>query len=79
MSFKRTKFYSRDAIFPLTFEFEEDTRSRYIISANNVMTTADNTTYATIEALQEEVRMRDEKITSLEARLAAIEEMLNNK
>jgi hypothetical protein len=39
----------------------------------------DDTTYATIESLQEEVRMRDEQIASLEARLAAIEEMLNNK
>jgi hypothetical protein len=39
----------------------------------------DDTTYATIELLQEEVRMRDEQIASLEARLAAIEEMLNNK
>jgi hypothetical protein len=38
-----------------------------------------NLLFATIGALQEEVRMRDEKIASLEARLAAIEEMLNNK
>jgi hypothetical protein len=39
----------------------------------------DNLLFATIGALQEEVHMRDEKIASLEARLAAIEEMLNNK
>jgi hypothetical protein len=39
----------------------------------------DNLLFATIGALQEEVRMRDEQIASLEARLAAIEEMLNNK
>jgi hypothetical protein len=38
-----------------------------------------NLLFATIGALQEEVRMRDEQIASLEARLAAIEEMLNNK
>lgn len=48
-----------------------------IISANSASTI--NETNATIESLQEEVRMRDEKIASLEARLAAIEEMLNNK
>ena len=38
-----------------------------------------NLLFATIGALQEEVRIRDEQIASLEARLAAIEEMLNNK
>jgi hypothetical protein len=38
-----------------------------------------NLLFATIGALQEEVRMRDEQIASLEARLAAIEEMLNNR
>jgi hypothetical protein len=38
-----------------------------------------NLLFATIGALQEEVRMRDEQIASLEARLAKIEEMLNNK
>lgn len=48
-----------------------------IISADSASTI--NETYATIELLQEEVRMRDEQIASLEARLAAIEEMLNNK
>ena len=37
------------------------------------------TSTASVESLQEEVRMRDEQIASLEARLAAIEEMLNNK
>jgi hypothetical protein len=48
-----------------------------IISADSASTI--NETNATIESLQEEVRMRDEQIASLEARLAAIEEMLNNK
>lgn len=48
-----------------------------IISANSASTI--NETNAIIESLQEEVRMRDEQIASLEARLAAIEEMLNNK
>lgn len=48
-----------------------------ITSANSASTI--NETNATIESLQEEVRMRDEQIASLEARLAAIEEMLNNK
>jgi hypothetical protein len=40
-----------------------------------------NLLFATIGALQEEVRMRDEKIATLEDRLAKIEEMLgiNNK
>ena len=47
---------------------------------NNTLTySPDNLLFATIGALQEEVRMRDEKIASLEARLTAIEEMLNNK
>lgn len=47
---------------------------------NNTLTySPDNLLFATIGALQEEVRMRDEQIASLEARLAAIEEMLNNK
>lgn len=47
---------------------------------NNTLTyNPDNLLFATIGALQEEVRMRDEKIASLEARLARIEEMLNNK
>ena len=40
---------------------------------------ANSLLFATIGALQEEVHMRDEQIASLEARLAAIEEMLNNK
>ena len=47
---------------------------------NNTLTySPDNLLFATIGALQEEVRMRDAQIASLEARLAAIEEMLNNK
>ena len=47
---------------------------------NNTFTySPDNLLFATIGALQEEVRMRDAQIASLEARLAAIEEMLNNK
>jgi hypothetical protein len=37
-----------------------------------------NLVFATIGALQEEVRIKDEKIASLEARIARIEEMLNN-
>ena len=37
-----------------------------------------NLVFATIGALQEEVRIKDEKIASLESRLARIEEMLNN-
>jgi hypothetical protein len=49
-----------------------------IISKHNETLSYDpnNLLFATIGALQEEVRIKDEKIASLEARLAKIEEML---
>ena len=43
---------------------------------NTLTYDVNNLLFATIGALQEEVRIRDEKIASLEARLAKIEEML---
>ncbi len=48
---------------------------------NTLVYDVNNLLFATIGALQEEVRMRDEKIATLEDRLAKIEEMLgiNNK
>ena len=51
-----------------------------IISKHNETLSYDpnNLLFATIGALQEEVRIKDEKIADLEARLARIEEMLNN-
>ncbi len=45
----------------------------------SITSAGSSTSTASVESLQEEVRMRDEQIASLEARLAAIEEMLNNK
>ena len=43
---------------------------------NTLVYDVNNLLFATIGALQEEVRIKDEKIASLEARLAKIEEML---
>lgn len=61
-------------------EFKERNDEGEVINTSGLLVyDSDNLLFATIGALQEEVRMRDEKIASLEARLAAIEEMLNNK
>ena len=47
-------------------------------SANSVATvSADLSEYATVEALQEEIRAKDEQIASLEARLARLEALLD--
>lgn len=46
------------------------------LPVNNIATVSELSEYATVEALQEEVRIKDEKIASLEARLATIEAML---
>jgi hypothetical protein len=61
-------------------EFKERNDKGEVINTSELLVyDSDNLLFATIGALQEEVRMRDEQIASLEARLAAIEEMLNNK
>jgi hypothetical protein len=61
-------------------EFKERNDEGEVINTSELLVyDSDNLLFATIGALQEEVRMRDEQIASLEARLAAIEEMLNNK
>ena len=44
---------------------------------NSVSALSDLSEYATVEALQEEIRAKDEQIASLEARLAKIEAMLD--
>lgn len=44
--------------------------------ASAVSTVSDLSEYATVEALQEEIRIKDEQIANLEARLATIEAML---
>ena len=45
-------------------------------SANGVSLASELSEYATVEALQEEIRAKDEQIANLEARLARIEAML---
>lgn len=45
-------------------------------SGNSISTLSELSEYATVEALQEEIRIKDEQIANLEARLATIEAML---
>ena len=49
-----------------------------LTSAYGVSATSDLSEYATIEALQEEIRTKDEQIADLEARLARLEALLDN-
>ena len=61
-------------------DFKERNDKGDVINTSELLVyDSDNLLFATIGALQEEVRIRDAQIASLEARLAAIEEMLNNK
>ena len=46
------------------------------LPVNNIATVSELSEYATVEALQEEIRAKDEQIADLEARLARIEAML---
>ena len=46
------------------------------LPVNNIATVSELSEYATVEALQEEIRAKDEQIANLEARLARIEAML---
>jgi hypothetical protein len=57
---------------------EHDDNGEVIETTKTLAYDVNNLLFATIGALQEEVRIKDEKIASLEARLARIEEMLNN-
>ena len=59
-------------------EFKERNDDGEIIEiSESLVYDADNLLFATIGALQEEVRIKDEKIASLEARLAKIEALLD--
>ena len=61
-------------------DFKERNDEGEVINTSELLVyDSDNLLFATIGALQEEVRIRDAQIASLEERLAAIEEMLNNK
>ena len=48
------------------------------LPVNNIATVSELSEYATVEALQEEVRIKDEQIANLEARLARLEALLDN-
>lgn len=55
---------------------ERDDNGEIIGTTETLVYDTNNLLFATIGALQEEVRIKDEKIASLEARLARLEEML---
>lgn len=58
--------------------FADGTELTSASGVSAVSTVSELSEYATVEVLQEELRIRDEQIANLESRLAAIEALLNN-